>query len=88
MSWNRYFRALARATIALVAALWTAGTAAGASTHGVGLDMVLQTTPAAETSSGLDAVLPYVILGVVALVIIAALVFYFRPKDPFQGPLE
>jgi hypothetical protein len=50
--------------------------------------MVLQTTPAAETSSGLDAVLPYVILGVVALVIIAALVFYFRPKDPFQGPLE
>jgi hypothetical protein len=52
------------------------------------LDTVLQTTPTAEASSSLETILPYVIIGVVALVIIAALVFYFRPKDPFQGPLE
>lgn len=85
MSWNRCSELL-RVSFALFVGLLTVGTAMGSPTSS-GL-AVLQTTPSGTESGGLLDLLPFVAIGVIALVLVAALLLYLRRRNEPQDPLS
>jgi small neutral amino acid transporter SnatA (MarC family) len=75
MTWNP----CSRLGLALLAVPLAAGPAAASA--------VVQTTPEATEPGGLLDVLPFVLLGVLALVLVTVLLYYLRRPDEPQDPL-